>query len=435
MTQYKSLLILLVSLWTGLGQAGPVVPFARPGPGSPPVQITWMLSADILRPMYETLVADFERANADVEVRLMWVPPSQYHIKLKTLIAAQQSPDLIYCGDVWVAYLLPFLYDLTPWVERDAQEIDLDDFYPAVLRGCQHKGRFYYLPRFFNISLLYYNKTLFDQAGEPYPTPQWTREDTVEAAKRLTRVGADGQVESWGSDIMLGWWGEWLIHVRQAGGDLFNPDMTQCLLDSPEAIQGMQFYADKVHTYGISPKPGFGPANGFSSGKMAMLFGGHTGAWVFYNQLPDLNWDIEILPQGPVTRRGGEIAMDAFGIAKTSQHPEAAWRLLKFMTSKEGIRRHVSAGWLSPRKSVAEEMLLTPDRRERPLNVKAVYEAMEYAMPIPRSPDYIEIATDVIQPEIDRMILEGTDVATACRRASLAANRFMAVLGQSRAEP
>ena len=392
-------------------------------------EVTWMLTADILKPMYEGLIADFERQNPDVHVRLVWVPASQYHIKLKTLIAARQAPDLIYCGDVWVAYLMPFLQDLTELVQRDRDEIDLDDFYPEVLAGCQHKGRFYYLPRFFNISLLYYNKTLFDEAWEPYPAASWTWEDYIAAGQRLTRRGDDGEVVTWGSDMMLGWWGEWLIFVRQAGGDMFDANISRCTLDSPEAALGMQFYLDKVYKHGISPKPGFGPANGFASNKMAMLWGGHTGAWVFYNEIEGLDWDIQILPQGPVTRCGGEIAMDAFGVYKDSKCPEAAWRVLKFISSKEGIRRHVKMGFLSTRKSVAEELLFAPDRKEHPANVKAVYEAMKYAKPIPRSPDYIEIATDVIQPEIDRMVHENSSVAEACRKATEAANRFMDVLG------
>ena len=79
---------------------------------------------------------------------------------------------------------------------------------------------------------------------------------------------------------------------------------------------------------------------------------------------------------------------------------------------------------------MAQELLFSPSRREHPANVKAVYEAMRFAKPIPRSPDYIEIATDVIQPEIDRMVHEGVSVPEACRRATEAANGFMQVLGR-----
>ena len=398
-------------------------------------KITWMVQVDLQRPLLEELVARFEQLHPDIDVEIMWIPRTQYQAKFKTLVAAGQSPDIIYCGDVWVAYLLPFLYDITDFVKRDSQEIDLDDFYPEVIKACQYRGKYYYLPRWFNISLLYYNKKIFDEAGEPYPTADWTWDDYIRAGKKLTKVGKNGKAEYWGSDIVIGWWGEWLILIRQAGGSLFNDKMTKCTLDSPEAIQGMQFYFDKVHRYGISPQPGYGPDNGFASGKLAMLLGGHTGSWIVYNKISGLDWNIQLLPKGPKTRKGGEIAMDAFGISRTSKHPEAAWELLKFLVSKEAIRKQVNAGYLSVRKSVAQELLLTGSRKTNPRNIQAVYEALKYAQPIPRSPDFIELAIDIIQPEIDRMLYDRLVPAETCKKAARAANEFITVLGSDRREP
>ena len=94
-----------------------------------------------MRPPTEATVADFERDNPDIHVQLRWTPEPQYQTKLKTLIAAGQPPDLLYCGDVWVAYLKPFLYDLTPLVQRDAAEYQLNDLYPAIQKACQFSGR------------------------------------------------------------------------------------------------------------------------------------------------------------------------------------------------------------------------------------------------------------------------------------------------------
>jgi hypothetical protein len=53
---------------------------------------------------------------------------------------------------------------------------------------------------------------------------------------------------------------------------------------------------------------------------------------------------------------------------------------------------------------------------------------------VPRSPDYIEIALEVIQPDVDRMLDKQLDVADTCRRAADEANRFIRVLGAARRE-
>ena len=390
------------------------------------------------RPMFEKLLARFHELHPDIRVRPMWVPGSQYQTKLKTLIAAGKAPDIFWSGDVWVAYELPFLADLTDLFERDRAEIDPDDIYPELLNACRYDGRQLLMPRWFNVALLYYNRKLFDEAGEPYPTNQWTWDDYVAAAKRLTRRAPNGRdVEIWGSTIVTGWWGEWLIYVRQAGGQLFTDDLNRCLLDSPQAITGMQFYYDKIYKHGISPRPGFGPDGGFISGKIAMELGGHTGNWIGFNQIAGLDWDIQVLPRGPVARRGGEFAIDSFGIAKTSPVREQAWQFIKFLSSKESVRAHLANGYLPVRKSVVAEMTSGSNRLAHPQNIMAAYEQLQYAEQVPRSPDYIEIAQEVIQPDVDRMLDKSREVgsvADTCRAAARSANRFIRVLGASRRE-
>ena len=52
---------------------------------------------------------------------------------------------------------------------------------------------------------------------------------------------------------------------------------------------------------------------------------------------------------------------------------------------------------------------------------------------MPHSPDFIEIALDVIQPEIDKLLDNPHgNVDEACRRATRAANEFIETLGTDR---
>lgn len=395
------------------------------------VTLTWLLSTEQIRPQTEAIVADFERANPDIHVQLRWTPEPQYQTKLKTLIAAGQPPDLFWCGDVWVAYLQPFLYDLTPFVQRDAAEYQLDDIFPALRKACQWSGRWYYLPRFFNVSLLYYNKGLFDAAHEPYPTADWTWADYIAAGQRLTRRDSSGAVLTWGSTIVTGWWGEWYILVQQAGGHMFNPQLTSCELNSPQAIAGMTNYADKIFRYKMSPAPGYGPANNFASGKYAMEFGGHTGNWPVFDAIPGLDWDVQLLPKGPSGRAGGEVAVDAVGISKRCAHPEQAWRFLKFLTNQASVRKYVNTGLLSIRQSVAEESFRNLSPTYHPQHLRTAYDALANAEPLPQSRDFIEIALTIIQPEVDRMLSERVPVPVACERATEAADAFLHTISQA----
>lgn len=391
-------------------------------------KVVWMMPLDQkMKPMIDGIVAEYEGEHPDVDVEMLWVPSQQYQTKFKTLVAAGLTPDLFYCGDVWVAYLRPFLLDITPYVERDRDEIKLDDFYPQLLKACQVDGRYLYLPRYFNVSLLYYNVGMFEKAGLPPPTRDWTWDDYTATSLKLQATFGDNKA-LWASDVVTGWWGEWLIFVRQAGGDFFDKTGTRSGLDSPEAIRGLQQYYDKIYTHHIAPPPGYRPEKGFAAGTLALSQGGHSGDWYWYRQVEGLRWDVQLLPVGPKGRAGGEVAVDAIGIARQSKSPEAAWGLMKKVVSPEGIRKHADLGFPPVRRSVANETLLAGKPGERPnspQHAEALYEALEFAMPIPRHPDFIEIAIQLVQPEIDMMLEDRQTPAEAGRRAAEAMNRFL----------
>ena len=381
------------------------------------------------RSMVEGLIAHFGALHPDIFLEVRAVPGNQYQAKIKTLVAAGEPPDVFFCGDVTFPYLRPFVADLSNLCERDAKEIDLNDFFPAVRRAFAIDGRIYFMPHAYNVSLLYYNKKLFQEANEPFPRADWSWEDYARAGRRLTKRDPNGRVTTWGSTITTGWWGEWLTLVHGAGGDLFDPAVTTCTLDTPQALVGLNFYRDKIYRNGFAPAPGEGPSTGFRSGTFGMEFGGHTGNWKSYRQIPDLEWDVEALPKGPSGRRGGELSLTGLGIAKKSKEREAAWEFLKFMSSRESIEEFARFGYPAARKSVAAMPFYA---LQPPLNKAALERAMESAEPDPNSPDFLEIALDLVQPEIDEMLSENLPPQEAARRATRAANSFLKAQGSGR---
>jgi multiple sugar transport system substrate-binding protein len=387
--------------------------------------ITWMLHISPLRDLYEQQVAEFERLHPDIAVRLIWVPESEYHMKFKTLAAAGQTPDMFYSGDVWLSYLRPFMADLTPLVARDAAEIGLEDYFPEIRAAMQHEGHYFVLPESMNISLLYFNRRLFREAGVEAPTADWTWDDLVRAGQRLTRPASGDRPGVWGCSRMAGWWGEWLIFVRQAGGTVFTPDGRRCALDSPAAITGLRFYLEKSSKYGISAPAGFEPLNGFVNERVAMIMGGHINFWLNYNAVPGLDWDVQMLPAGPAGRRGGEVAFAGYALSKTTRRREAAWELMKFLTRPAVTAAIVARGGTSVRRSIAETEMHDPRRQGRPQNLAAVYRQLEFSLPIPRHPNFLEIMLQVVQPEVDRMVLGELTPEEAGRRAAAAVNAFL----------
>ncbi len=106
----------------------------------------------------------------------------------------------------------------------------------------------------------------------------------MKLAHRLTIRNADGHIEQYG--FLADWGNLWQMCMAQWGGHLYSPDGKHCLLDSPEAIAGVQFAHDMIYKEHIMPTPieeaslsgqggwGQGTLKWFGAGKGATALGG-----------------------------------------------------------------------------------------------------------------------------------------------------------------
>jgi multiple sugar transport system substrate-binding protein len=344
------------------------------------------------------------------------------------LVAANRAPDLICLGDVWLGPIAPLLLDLGPFLERDNAALGLDDFPAPLLEACKWDGVTRCLPRSFHVQLLYYNKAIFDAAGEPYPHGGWTLDDYRAAALRLTRPERPGEPGVWGTGLTTGWWGEWLALVRAFGGDLLDPAHRTCRLREPAARDALAFYRATHLPPAVAPGPGRAPEGDFASGRIAMDYGGHTSLWQVYRRVEGLDWDIAPLPAGPSGQTGAELAIDAVAITARCRNPDAAWDLMKRLLDPAVLEKAVALGAMPVRLSVARATLLAPGRTEAPRNTRALFDALASAKTAPHTAAFSELAIDVIQPEIDRMLAGRATVEEASARAADGAEALLRAL-------
>lgn len=393
-------------------------------------KVTWMHGApsEPMASVLPQIIEGFRKKYPQSEPSLE-LASGNYQEKLRTMVAGGTPPEVFVGGDVWALPFDSFTLDLRPYIKRDAKVIEVDDFYPELTAASQIGGKFFGFARYFNLSLLYHNKKLFEGSAVASPTATWTWDAYMDAARKTTK--REAATPQWGATVVTGWWGEWLIYVRQAGGDMFdnNDRPTKCTLHTPEALAGLQMYYDKVYKHQVAPPPG-GAAlpGGFAGGGFALEYGGHTGNWPKYRQSTDLSWDVTILPSGPKRRNGGELAIDALSVVQGSKNPDGAWEFVKYATSKEGIRIWTGAGLVPVRKSIADELWFKTAKAQRPApqNLEAIAEGIKYAMPVPRHVNFQQLALQTIQPEIDLMLQNKQGPGDAGKAATENANRVLA---------
>jgi len=104
--------------------------------------------------------------------------------------------------------------------------------------------------------LLYYNKTMFDAAGLDYPTPEWTFQDVLDAAAKLTTdTNGDGQPDQWG--YFPNYLNEETYYavIHRFGGRYISDDGKTGAQQSPEAMLDFSFIQDLSYKYIVAPKP------------------------------------------------------------------------------------------------------------------------------------------------------------------------------------
>jgi len=218
------------------------------------------------------------------------------------------------------------------------------------------------------ITGLAYNKDMFDAAGVAYPTDEWTWDDMLAAAQKLT-LDANGKnaedpdfdpdaIVQWG--IYNWWWNsDFDLYLWTFGGDWMNEDATQCTLDSPQAIEAITFYGDLTQKHHVAPYlRELAPAHGhpaFMENKVAMAFIdiGNIG-------LVDesgVNWDMSVVPyKKDVGTRVAFMYGEGIAILKGAENKDAAWEFAKFMASEWDSELAKEGYGFPPLKPAMEEM-------------------------------------------------------------------------------
>lgn len=395
-------------------------------------QVTMVIEAD-QADTYKKWRDEFEQIYKEegYTVKFTTVAGGQVTGKQDNLIAQNSAPDIIVGGDVHILSQYKYLLPLDELIARDDEEVDASDFIEAVYDQCKYNETTYYLPNFFNSSLLYYNKDLFDiyngthpNSSVDYPNSDWTYEHFLEVAKMLT-VGNGNSYSQWGCYSTIGWWGEWLIHIRQNGGEIMDSNGL-VTLNTAQATAGLQQYLNKMtgddkcsYTIGQHDLGGF-------SGKMtAMLYGGHISEWSSYKTVSGLNWDVSLLP-AVNGNRTGEFAVDALGIYKNSNAKEAAWAFIKFITKKRSGQELLDHPFVAVRKSMRDELLAIPyANRPAPKNLEAVYASINENKILPQFKYFRYVTTSYIQDQITLAVERELTAEQALTNATTNANKYI----------
>ena len=264
-------------------------------------------------------------ANASIEFR----PGEQYWDKLQTEYAGGNAPDITLVNSEWIGAGASrgMFVDLNPFYERD--QVDLSDLWYDMVPEWGYEGGMYGALLYAAGQAFYVNKGLLEAAGEEFPATDWTWDDLLASAQRLTDESA-GQYGLFVAPLPPPHWSCSFIHGT--GGTVLNDARDECTLNTPEAQAGLQWLVDAINEHKVMPIPGAfeGQDNPFLSGKIAYFIGGTWEETAI--RTSDVDWDFASMPVHPETGIiSVQLGSNAWSMLSTTSDQDASWEVMNFL--------------------------------------------------------------------------------------------------------
>jgi multiple sugar transport system substrate-binding protein len=296
--------------------------------------------------LYAKMLKNFEAKNPAYKVNYIFVP-KDYPTKLTTMMAGNTLPDIFYVDATQVAQYARTgkLEVLDPYIKMN-QDLTAN-FVKGLLEYGAVDGKQYTIPKDWEPYMMYINKDLFKASNIPVPTENWTMDEFMDIAKKLTVV-KDGKTTQYGIGLDPSW-GAWSVFAGNEGGAWFKNGKTN--FSDPNVVKGFKRMYDLFVTYKAAPSPsavqqsGMGQSQMFETGKVAMF---PSGRWMVptFRKSVSFDWTAVEMPKG--TKRLNPIFSGTLAMSKDSKNKEGASKLLSYILSKEGLKDIIGMGLAMP---------------------------------------------------------------------------------------
>ena len=344
----------------------------------------WMTE---LKPIFDPEIERFEAANPGVSVQQEILPYGDYWNKLPIAMAGGEGPDLY---AMTRPNFEPFASagrtsDIQAAIEASpAMASSMGALDQEVIDTYRYDGVLMGVPFTIESSAIYFNKTMFEQAGLPLPSEiedTWTWDDMRELAIDLTKV-ENGRTVQYGLHVTPNRLPVFDF-IWSNGGEIYSDDGKRILAGSPEALQTMEYLTSLIVDDGVSPDYSFSKTVGsweqFMSGSIGMIAGG-PAVMSRLREITDFQWDVAEFPRSPYSG-SRMVASNVLGfiVGPNSEAIPETVELIAALTAKEPMTQMASIGANIPARRDSRAPYFN---EEVPANSAAFERALEYIHPM-----------------------------------------------------
>ena len=313
------------------------------------------------------LVKAFNDSHSDLKIQLTLVPDAQVVQKYSLAASNGSGPDLVSTEIGTMATFTPtgWYQDITSLVDGLPYKKYLS---PAHLGQATNDGKIYGIPFTADVSVLYWNKTLFSQAGLTPDSPPKTWAQIQADAVKIRKLGGSNYGYFFSGACAGCMAFTMLPYVWADGGNILTENSavgTPTLSPNPALEKTLSFFRSMWQSGAVAPtaktENGTNQFGAFYSGKIGMFVQGTYPFSVLKSQYKNVNFGVELIPgtdgSGTASYAGG----DNLSITKNAQSG-AKTALLWF--ASQGEKMLASEGVLPTRSDIASATYATQDPRQ-----------------------------------------------------------------------
>lgn len=362
----------------------------------------------------------FESSHPNIHVNIDLVPINGYLDKAMTAVLGGSAPDMVALDATFIATMAGRNL-LQPW-DQYIKSLDMSDFNKAMIEAGTVNGKLYALPYRGSTGVYFYNKTMFDNAGIPYPKEGWTYQDMLTIAQKLTVAGKQyGVGIAAAQSDPANVFSSFAPVLWAFGGDFLSADGTKAVINSPEGIKAITYWTELYTKYHVVPE---GSINFsltkdvvplFIANKVAM-FPGSSAQFDMLNSASGLKFGAVVGPDG--WNRGGGWA---YAIPTNAPNADAA---------------RTYALWFVQPDVLAKYMIRQPSRASAtnvaPWNTpeyQPFFQAGKWSRLTPITPAWNQMQTDIIT-ELQKILQQQETPTQGANNMADAMNKALAQVGK-----
>jgi multiple sugar transport system substrate-binding protein len=391
------------------------------------VTITALINAGEVPHWKNLIVKDFEKENPGIHLEIIEAPNATdltENLYTSAFILGDSPYDLIYMDVIWTSKFAAagWLLDLSDRISSE----ELKAFTDKDVEAGRYKGKLYRIPLRSDAGMLYYRTDLLEKIGA---NPPETFEDLVNFSEQLQKEKATRWGYVWQGAQYEGLPAMFAEVLEGFGGFWVNPETNEVGLDKPEAIKAVEFLRSVIDK-GISP-PGVTTYREedtrrlFLSGDTAFLRN-WPYVWATANEDGSKikgKIGIKAMVHIPGAKGGACLGGWGMGIARTSKHPDEAWKAIQYFTNKDAQRRFtLETGSISSRRDLFSD----PEIIDKYPHYPQFQKVVESAVLRPPIAQYAQ-ASDILQRYLNAALSNRTISAEKAMKS--AANETRRLLG------